>query len=557
MINLLACVLGLGLPADPGPCWVFLKDKGPDERAAIAQVSLGERCAARRALRRTAPGLVDLRDVPVLDGYVDAIKGVGATVRVTSRWLNGVSVEATPGQLDAIARMPFVDRIEPVRAGRRVEPEAGQDEGAGVAGGEYGFAQTQLELINLIAVHGMGYTGEGVVIGVLDTGFVLTHDAFNEPGHEIEIIAAHDFINDDDNVGIEAGDPDSQHWHGTIILGAMGAYLPFSLIGGAPDASFILCKTEDTSDETQIEEDYYVAGLEFAEANGADVITSSLGYIDWYTQDDLDGQTAVTTIGVNIAIENGVHCCTAAGNQGHDQNPLTSHLMAPSDAFKVISVGAVLPTGEDAGFSSDGPTADGRVKPEVLAQGDQTWSVDPDDDDGYGEYAGTSMSTPLMASTVACLTQAHPEWTTDQIRTALMSSGDWYELFGEPDPMYVYGYGVPDAVTALAGDCNANAIPDADEIANGDAQDCDGNGVPDECDIEFGTLPDADADGVPDVCLACAADFNADGELNILDFVAFQNAFEGADPKADCNDSGGLDILDFICFQGLFQAGCD
>lgn len=528
--------------------WVFLADKGDQ---SVDQVVLSSKTTERRALRRTAPGIVDQRDLPVNSAYVDAIERLGAEIRVSSAWLNAVSVEANSDELAAIADLDWVDRIEPVRAGRRIHVE--HESGASViAGGEYGPGADQLDQINLRALHDMGLRGEGVTIGVLDTGFTLTHEALAS----ISVVATWDFVDDDPNVGIEPGDPETQHEHGTVVLGVMAGDLPFSFIGGAPGASYILCKTEDTSDETQIEEDYYVAGLEFAEANGADVVTSSLGYIDWYTQDDLDGLTAVTTIAVNVATENGVHCCTAAGNGGHDQNAATSHLIAPADAFKVITVGGVLITGEDAGFSSDGPTADGRVKPEVLALGEQTWSINPNDDDGYAENAGTSMATPLIASLVACLTQAHPEWTVDQVRTALMSSGDWYELFGEPDGLYIFGYGVPDAVTALAGDCNANGVSDANEIAMGDATDCDDNGVPDECDIEFGTLADDDGDGVPDTCADCRADFNGDGSLDILDFVAFQGAFVGGDDSADCDGNGTLNILDFVCYQGLFAEGC-
>lgn len=550
---LLIAVASLSCAAPDRPHWVFLADKGTQQ---VEDVVLSAQAAERRALRRSAPGLKDRRDLPVNAAYVDAIEALGADVRVRSAWLNAVSVEASDQELAAIEGLAYVDRVEPVRAGRRIDWHAGDGSGA-PAGGEYGPGATQLDLINLRSLHAMGMRGEGVIIGVLDTGFTLTHEVFTHAGNEIDIVAAWDFIDDDPNVGIEPGDPETQHEHGSVVLATMAGNKPFSYIGGAPDASYILCKTEDTAGETQVEEDYYVAGLEFAEANGADIVTSSLGYIDWYTQDDLDGLTAVSTIAVNIATENGVHCCTAAGNGGHDQNPLTSHLIAPSDAFRVITVGGVLPTGEDASFSSDGPTADGRVKPEVLAMGEQTWSINPNDDDAYGEYSGTSMATPLIASLVACLTQEHPAWTVDQVRTALMSSGDWYELFGEPDPLFVYGYGVPDAVAALAGDCNGNGISDAVEIAMGDAEDCDDNGVPDECDIEFGTHVDADEDGVPDVCSVCPADVNGDGVLDILDFVAFQGAFVDGEPSADCDGNGTLDVLDFVCFQGVFSEGCD
>lgn len=198
-----------------------------------------------------------------------------------------------------------------------------------------------------------------------------------------------------------------------------------------------------------MEEDYYVAGLEFIEANGGDMATASLIYIDWYTQEQLDGRTAVCTIGVNIATANGVHCCNAAGNMGHDQNPNTSHLGAPADAFQVITCGAVEPTGEIAGFSSDGPTADGRVKPEVLARGTQAYSVAPWDNHGWAEAAGTSMSTPQVAAVVACLVDARPNWSVDQLRDGLFTTSDYYISNGTFDPLHVHGYGIINAYAAL------------------------------------------------------------------------------------------------------------
>ncbi len=192
-----------------------------------------------------------------------------------------------------------------------------------------------------------------------------------------------------------------------------------------------------------------MAGLEFAELNGADVATSSLGYIEWYTQADLDGQTAITTKAVNVATENGVACCTAAGNNGYDLDPQVSHLMAPGDALDVITVGAVEPTWEYASFTSDGPTADGRTKPEIMTMGTQVMSVWPYDDVQLAEAAGTSTATPEMAGVVACLLSAHPEWSIASLRARITASGSY---FGSPlpDPLSIFGWGVADAGAALA-----------------------------------------------------------------------------------------------------------
>jgi subtilisin family serine protease len=327
---------------------------------------------------------------------------------------------------------------------------------------DYGLSQGQLEQINLIALHDLGYTGAGIVIGMLDTGFHLGHEAFNQPGHEIDVVLEYDFLNGDGFTGIEPGDPSAQHNHGTMVLGTIASYLPGVLIGGAFDASFILCKTEDTTDEYEQEEDFYVAGLQFIEANGADLASSSLGYDDWYTQDDLDGQTAVTTIAVNIATANGLICITAAGNNGNDQDPNTSSLIAPGDAFEVITCGGVWPSGQIVDFSSDGPTADGRVKPELLARGREVYTICAHEDENCTtDTGGTSMATPLIASVAACVIQAQPTWTVATLRDRLFETADYFLENGTFDPLYVRGYGIPDAALATFGPNGVWDIPPA------------------------------------------------------------------------------------------------
>ena len=445
-------------PGEPARLWVFLADKGyADASAEAAAVqALAEtfpaRAAARRQAHRSLPGLVDARDLPVAGRYVEALAALGAPVRVQSRWLNAVSVTADAALRARIEALPFVTGTRPVA--RSVEPVLTDvatlpPAAAGPAdGGFYGWSQEQMELIDLDALHALGFTGDGVVIGILDTGFATTHDAFHEPGHELQVVAAWDFVDNDADVGIEVGDDPDQHFHGTFILGVLAAYAPGELVGAAYDASYILAKTEDATQEVPAEEDLYVAGLEFVELNGADVATSSLGYLDWYDQSDLDGHTAVTTQAVNIATANGLHCCTAAGNQGHDLDPRTSHLMAPGDALQVLTCGAVEPTQEYGSFTSDGPTADGRVKPEVMTMGTQVKSVWPYDDVQIAEAAGTSTATPQLAGVVACLLEAHPEWGIATMRERIKKSASY---LGEPlpDPAFIYGWGIVDADKAL------------------------------------------------------------------------------------------------------------
>jgi subtilisin-like proprotein convertase family protein len=460
------------LEEEVGPyrAWVFFTDKGLADSAArveaIAAVaaSYDPRAVERRRLRgrRAADGgLFDVHDLPVHEPYVEQVVRTGAHLRVRSRWVNAVSVEATGPQIDAIAALPAVTKIQPVARSRRPEffesrAEEVQDArevrelplGSGAL--DYGRSTIQLSQINLVALHEAGYTGEGVLIGVLDTGFRRDHEAFNQPGHEIEVVAEYDFVDDDPDAGEEPGDSSFQHFHGTAILGTLASYYPGELVGGAFDASYALAKTEDTTGETPVEEDYYVAGLEFLEGVGVDMTTSSLGYIDWYTQGDLDGETAVTTIAINVASSLGVHTVTAAGNDGHDSDPTTSRLIAPADAFFVIAAGAVESSGSIGSFSADGPTADGRVKPELLAQGVDTETIDPYSTTAYMTANGTSMSTPLVAAAVACLIQAHPTLTVQEMRDALFRAADHDPGGSGFDPLYVRGYGIVDALETQA-----------------------------------------------------------------------------------------------------------
>jgi len=504
--------------------WVLFSDKavGPaGQPAALAacEAALSDRALRRRALRRTAPGSVDARDLPVAPAYVDAVVATGARLRQTSRWVNAVSVEATGEQIETIAALPFVWKIQPVARARRASPIPAElaEPPPFIPFGDdpawYDNSYNQLNQINVVAAHNAGYTGEGVIIGVLDTGFKRTHECFNQtedPAHPVQVIDEHDFINDDDNTSFEEGDPDGQCHHGTLILGVLGAYHPTVLVGAAFDASFLLAKTEILDQEIPVEEDYYVAGLEWIEANGADLATSSLGYIDWYTDEDLDGQTAVTTVAVNAATDNGLVCCTAAGNNGHDGNPATLHLLAPADAFKVLSCGAVHGSGVIAGFSSDGPSYDGRVKPEVLARGVGTSTVSPTNDLTITTASGTSLSTPLVAGGTALIVQAHPDWSVERVRRALFHTAADFLANSTYDADYVRGYGVIDIMAAI-------------EFVHGDIDD-DGTADGDDIPAFLSALQGANSDAAQ----VRRSDANADGVVDLNDVPVFVGDLLGA-----------------------------
>ena len=274
-------------PREPDHVWVFFRDKGPleagpsRELALLArEAQLPPRTLERRRRARGDRG-VDGRDLPLAASYVAEVEATGATIRVQSRWLNAVSVEATPSQQAALASLAAVDRVEPVRQRHRVEEPPLQTVPPIATGGDalFGLSTAQLELIGAdVLQRDCGLTGAGVVVGVQDTGFDLSHQAFAG----LNVLAAHDFINDDDVVANEPGDPGAQTSHGTLVLGTLAGSDPGTFMGVAPGIDLILSKTERADAEVPAEEDYYVAGLEWIELQGADLFTASLGYSDWY-----------------------------------------------------------------------------------------------------------------------------------------------------------------------------------------------------------------------------------------------------------------------------------
>ncbi|HIN19743.1 MAG TPA: T9SS type A sorting domain-containing protein, partial [Candidatus Marinimicrobia bacterium] len=305
--------------------------------------------------------------------------------------------------------------------------------------------QEQIEQINCHTAHQAGYTGQGVRVLILDTGFNTERSVFDS----LTIIDEWDFINNDGNTENEANDYSSQHNHGTMVFSTLAGYDPGNLIGPAFGAEFLLAKTEDVTNESQVEEDNYVAALEWGEQLGADIMSSSLGYLDWYSYCDMDGNTGVTTIAVDIATSLGMLCITSAGNWGTSSPPpnpcdtLYYYISAPADADSVISVGAVNSNGEIAFFSSHGPTYDGRIKPEVCARGVSTWGVNANSD-SYRTGSGTSLSAPLVSGAAAVILSAHSDWTPMQVREAMMMTADRVD-----NPDNNYGYGVIDVMAAI------------------------------------------------------------------------------------------------------------
>jgi serine protease AprX len=394
---------------------------------------------------------IAFEDRPVPPAYVRAVEDRVLRLRHVSRWLNAVSVEADEVQTEALLELDFVSRLDVVRRYRREGedlpvPTGGAPSrelhGDNVAPIDYGTSFDQLEQIRVPALHERGFHGEGMIVAVFDTGFNhLSHPAFRE----MTILAQRDFVNGDGDV---ADGPDRGNGtHGTGTLSVLGAFAQGELVGPAFRASFVLAKTEDTESETPVEEDHWAAAAEWAEALGADVISSSLGYLTFdpgypsYDFWEMDGETAITTRAAQRAAERGVVVVTSNGNGGFNTHHNT--LSAPADGKLVLGVGAVDSFGARADFSSVGPTEDGRIKPDVMAKGVLV-KVAASTAIGYRLGNGTSFSCPLVAGVAALILQVHPDWRVDQVIKVLRATASRRET-----PDRLMGWGIVDALTAI------------------------------------------------------------------------------------------------------------
>jgi len=422
---------------------VYFKDK-PDSTFSIDRP---EEFLSQKAIdRRTKYNIpVTRQDLPVSEIYLQELRDMGLKVTKWSKWLNCAII--TTEDTSLIADVRSLDFVIPKP---QPQPKNYQYEELDVVRindindtttdiYDYGVATNQVTMLNVNKLHNMGYSGEGVLMAILDAGFFRVNklSMFDSLWANNQIKGYYDFVDMDTTV-FNVGD------HGLMVLSTIGGNQE-GYVGTAPKANFWLFRTEDGDSETQLEEYNFVIACEMADSVGVDIIHASLGYSDFdveetsYIYEQLDGNTAVSTVGADIAASKGIIVTSSAGNEGND--PWT-YISAPSDGDSVLAVGSVTYRGGYSSFSSLGPSYDGRVKPDVSAQGSSAYVQGRKN---VQTASGTSFSGPIMAGAVACLFQAFPDNNNMEIFDAVRISSNQIK-----SPNDKLGYGIPDFLKAYS-----------------------------------------------------------------------------------------------------------
>ncbi|HRS54215.1 MAG TPA: S8 family serine peptidase [Bacteroidales bacterium] len=455
----------------PSKYWVMFTDKNNSPYSISNPSAFLSQKAIDRRLKYGIP--IQMNDLPVNPWYIDSVRNTGVTVINWSKWFNFVTIETDDTlALSKINSFPFVKKIQMVakkgetKAQKRQrtqiidttiknkEKKAGSQNNTDNASlsfnlnktkdnynYNYGYAENQVTMIACDYLHNLGYRGEGMTIAVLDAGFwsVDTLTIFDSLWINGQILGTRDFVKPGNNVFKEST-------HGMMVLSIMGGNLPNIYLGTAPKANYWLLRSEDAATEYIIEEGNWAVAAEFADSVGADVINSSLGYTTFYdatqnhTWTELDGNTALVTRAADIAASKGILVVNSAGNSANEP---WKYIGTPADADSILTVGAVDENGIYAYFSSVGPTADGRIKPDVCAQGMNT--VVASTIGGYEVIAGngTSFSSPVMAGAITCLWQTNLSLNNMEIIKAVKESASQYN-----NPDSLLGYGIPNLAAA-------------------------------------------------------------------------------------------------------------
>ncbi len=434
---------------------IHFSDKGQNTDAAInPSLYLSDKAIDRRMKQKIA---FDQSDIPVNEQYVKSISANGAKILARSRWFNTLVIEATSEMADLYSSMPFVSGIQQldngyneVATGKSVKPFFEPEQINSWTNGlnskaandiyDYGAAFNQINQLKGQYLHNLGFSGQGMTIAVLDAGFnsVDIMNCFDSLRANNQIKGTRDMAQPGNNVYAT-----TMHTHGTSVLSCMGANSSGLMVGTAPKADYWLIRTEVGEYERVIEEYFWVSGAEFADSIGADLINSSLGYTEFddpmtnHTYADMDGNTTVVTKGADMAAQKGILVVNSAGNSGGGG---WWYIGAPADGDSVFSIGAVDGNGYRAGFSSVGPTHDGRLKPTVSAQGLGSAIFSPG---GLGYGSGTSFSSPITCGITACLWQALPEFVNMEIIELMKATAS---QANNPDSLL--GWGIPNIQSA-------------------------------------------------------------------------------------------------------------
>ena len=446
--------------------WVYFKDK-PNSATYFATPTL---MLTQRALdRRTNQGIaLDIKDVPIYQPYIDGIiASTGITIKAKSKWLNCVHVRGSQIDINAlkllssVLRVDFADKtlnVSVKKTTAKLKFKSVNKTLQTLTSFNYGSSSNQIQMLNGHLLHQLNYTGTGKIIAVLDAGFpgVNTAQPFQRLIANGSILGGYDYVNKSSNFY-------TGNSHGTLVLSTMGGFTDGQLVGTAPDAQYYLFITEDTASENPVEESNWVEAAEEADRLGADIITTSLGYFAFdnpaygHTYADMTGNSAFASQGANIAFSKGIFVVASAGNEAATIEP---HIGVPAEALNVMGIGAVKADRTYASFSSIGPSYDGRVKPDVMAQGNP--AVLSDTAGNIGTASGTSFSCPITAGMVACLWQALPGKTCQEIKQLITQSADNFNPIVKSRTQY--GYGIPDFNLALSNGLSVSSFSKNDFI---------------------------------------------------------------------------------------------
>jgi hypothetical protein len=418
---------------------VYFKDKGdrnPDNIALETLVS--PRAIERRSKIEITKA--DVRDLPVWQGYIDQIKSSGLSLHCKSKWMNTALFKASYSvDINTILDLPFVTDIRVVKRPGIKSSFLNKLDFVETAD-DFSAYDRPITMVNGYPLHNSGYNGNNVLIAVLDGGFINADQvsSLNHLRARNGIKYTYDYVNNSRVVY-------NSSTHGTAVLSILAGKLDGFIAGTATGADYLLLKTEDVATEYPCEEDFWIAGAEFADSAGVDIISSSLGYYTFddpslnYKYADLDGNSAFITRAADIAAAKGILIVNSAGNE---RNKEWKRIIFPSDGDSVLASGAVQGNNVISTFSSAGPSYDRRVKPDISTMGVSVPLQTATNSVTRG--SGTSFSCPVLSGMAACLIQAMPEAGNYDIAEAIRRSGD---RVSAPDSLY--GYGIPDMVIAL------------------------------------------------------------------------------------------------------------